>query len=417
VTGDVATTGTGAMTGHTAAVGADVLAGETSTEAVTAVSVTSERGIRIAAVAIAFVWHLAINLPAILVGWSSYRQPWLAGTGWLAFAAVGVVATAHLFRGTRSPVWPSVAVLLLVDAATFAGVPATRFFHAVNWAWGTVGWFAVLVLWGRPVTRLVGVLAAGSVIALVAVLAAGEGNAADLSRWVMYVYGTTVLQIALAVAAGALGTLAGSTAATAAARAAVEAEREAAGRALRERRERLSGISRTAGAVLAELADGRADPTDPAVQRRCALEAARLRRLIAESDDVPDPLLHELRACVDIAERRGLPVEFVAVGTPPELPVRIRRRLAEPLAAALASARDWARLTVVAQPDEVAVSLVTPSPGPPTTGAGEAGAGEAGAGEARADPPAEDIVDDDLVEQFHERDEELIWTQTRWRAR
>jgi hypothetical protein len=411
--GDTGTARTDAMTGHTITAGGDVPTGETSTEAVAAVSITSERGIRIAAVAIAFVWHLAINLPAIIVGWSSYRQPWLAGSGWLVFAVVGVVATAHLFRGTRSPVWPSVAVLLLVDAAIFAAVPGTRFFDGVNWAWGTLGWFALLVLWGRPVARLVGVLAAGSVIALVAVLAAGEGNAADLSRWVMYVYGTTVLQIALAVAAGALGRLAGSTAATATARAGVEAEREAAGRALRERRERLSGISRTAGGVLAELADGRADPTDPAVQRRCALEAARLRRLIAESDDVPDPLLHELRACVDIAERRGLPVEFVAVGTPPALSVRIRRQLAEPLAAALANARDWARLTVVAHPDEVAVSLVTPSAGTPATGTATAGA--AGTGAAGTYFPA-DIVDDDLVEQFHERDEDLIWTQTRWRA-
>ncbi|GAB3814330.1 hypothetical protein [Micromonospora zhanjiangensis] len=377
-----------------------------TTGAVTAVSVTSERGVRIAAVVIAFVWHLVINLPAIVVGWSGYRHPWVAGTGWLVVAVVGLVATAHLFRGTRLPVWPAVAVLLLVHAAVFAAVPPTRFFSGANWSWGTLGWFAVLVLWGRPVSRLIAVLAAGAAIALAAVLGAGPGGAADVSRWVMFVYGTTVLQVALAVAAGALGTLAGSTAATAAARAAVQAEREAADRALRERRERLSGISRTAGALLAELADGRADPADPAVQRRCALEASRLRRLIAESDDVPDPLLHELRACVDIAERRGVPVEFVAVGDPPELPVRIRRRLAEPLATALANARDWARLTVVAQPDEVAVSLVAPTVG------GANGRDPTPPGGGVGTPPP-----DDLIEQFHEQDEDMTWTQTRWRAR
>ena len=189
-----------------------------------------------------------------------------------------------------------------------------------------LGWFAVLVLWGRRVTPLVAVFAAEAAIALVAVFAHGAGNAAGLSRYAMYVYGTATLPIAFSVAAGVLRTLAARTAGTAAARAALEAERIAAQRAQVERQERLSLVSQTAGVILAELADGRADPTDPAVQRRCALEAARLRRLIAESDDVPDPLLHELRAAVDIAERNGLPVELVSVGTLPVLPVHVRRQ-------------------------------------------------------------------------------------------
>lgn len=366
-------------------------------EAATAVALTSDRGGRSAAVVIAFGWHTAINLPALLLNWSAYRQPWVAGAGWLAFAAVGVVASIRLFRRSRPPAWPLVAPLLLVDAAVSAMVPADLLFGPVNWGWGTIGWFALLVFWDRRLSGLIAVLAASAAVALATVLANGEGNAADLSRYTMYLYGTAILPIALHHGAGLLNTMARTRASAVAARTSVEAERVAAGHAHRERQQRLRLIGRTAGAVLAELANGRADPADPAVQRRCAREASRLRRLIAESDDVPDPLLHELRACVDVVERNGLPVEFVVIGTPPSLPVEIRRRLAEPHTATLATARQWARLTVLAGPEEVMVSVATPGL-----------AGEV----VHAVPDGTD----DAVQYTFERDEELTWTQTRWRA-
>ncbi|MDG4829030.1 hypothetical protein O7627_06880 [Solwaraspora sp. WMMD1047] len=371
---------------------------DTDREAVAAVATTSDRGTRVAIVLIAFGWHLVVNLPATVQHWSAYRAPWVPGTGWLLFAAVGLVAAGGLFRGSAVPAAPLIGVLLVVDAAVFAASPPELIFDSANWGWSTLGWFALLVFWDRPVGALVGVLAAGAVIGLAGLLADGRGGAADLSRYGMFVYATAVLPVALKLGAGLLDSLARGRAAAAAALAAVEADRLAAGHAHRERQARLELVGRTAGAVLAELADGRADPTDPLVQRRCALEASRLRRLIAESDDVPDPLLHELRACVDVAERNGLPVEFVAVGTPPPLPVEIRRRLAEPHTVPLAAATRWARLTVVAQPDEVVVSVTTPST--PVDGAGMA---------------AVDTTDG-VVEYVYERDEELVWTQTRWRA-
>ncbi|MCI4062297.1 hypothetical protein MRQ36_06870 [Micromonospora sp. R77] len=169
-------------------------------------------------------------------------------------------------------------------------------------------------------------------------------------------------------------------------------------RAGEDRRARLAVASGSAAEVLAALAAGEADPADPEVRRRCVLAAARLRRLIAESDDVPDPLLHELRAAADVAERKGVPVELVAVGVPPDLPVEVRRRLVDPLVAALADARDRARLTVVARPDEVVVGLVTPDhDGPEATG-----------------PPG-GTAQHGPVELLQERDGEIRWTQTRWR--
>lgn len=361
------------------------------------VAATSDRGGRTAAVVIAFGWHAAINLPALLLNWPAYRQPWVAGTGWLVFAGAGIVASAWLLRRIRPLAGPLVGVLLLVDAAVSATVPPDLLFGPANWGWGTIGWFALLVFWDRGVGGLVAVLATGSAIALATVLANGGGNAADLSRYTMYLYGTAVLPIALHYGAGLLSTMARNRAAAVAARTGIEAERLAAGHAHRERQQRLRLIGRTAGAVLAALADGQVDPADPAVQQRCAREASRLRRLIAESDDVPDPLLHELRACVDVAERNGLPIEFVVIGSPPPLPVEIRRRLAEPHTATLATARQWARLTVLAGPEEVVVSVTTPGGAGVSVAAATAGAGDA-------------------VEYAYERDEELVWTQTRWRA-
>jgi hypothetical protein len=365
----------------------------------TAVVVTADRGGRIAAVAIAFGWHFAVNVPGIASGWSEYRVPWAAAAGWVLFTIVGVLATARLFYGFAVPVIPLLAVLLIVDVLVIAVTPDGHVFDTPNWAWGTIGWFALLLLYDRGMAALVTVLAFNALFGLVGVVAAGTGEhgAADLSRFVMYVYGTGVLPIALMAAMGVLRDTAQNAAATETARAALESERLGAAHAQRERQDRLGIVSEAAGALLHDLATGRADPADLDVQRACALAAGRLRRLIAESDDVPDPLLHELRACVDVAERQGVPVDLIAVGELPELDVAIRRRLAEPLAATLATARHWARVTVVAQPDEVVVSLTTPATAGP-------------ASESYSWPM------DGVVDYWYERDEELVWTQTRWRA-
>jgi hypothetical protein len=364
-----------------------------------AVVATTDRGGRIAAVVIAFGWHFAVNVPGIAGGWTDYRVPWAAAAGWVLFVLVGVLATARLFYGFAVPVIPLLAVLLIVDALVIAVTPDDEFFNSLNWAWGTIGWFALLLVYDRGIGALIGVLVANATFGLVGVIAAspdGQG-AVDLSRFVMYIYGTGVLPIALHAAMSALRATASSAALSEAARAALESERLGAAHAQQERQERLGIVSEAAGALLHDLATGRADPADPDVQRSCALAAARLRRLIAESDDVPDPLLHELRACVDVAERQGVPVDLIAVGELPELDVAIRRRLAEPLAATLATARDWARVTVVAQPDEVVVSLTTPATAGP-------------AKEAHSWPM------NGVVDYWYERDEELLWAQTRWRA-
>ncbi|MFI5836417.1 hypothetical protein ACIA5A_22345 [Micromonospora sp. NPDC051300] len=361
-----------------------------------AVADASDRGARLVAVVIALAWHLVIGLPAVLAAGPGMAAPAVVAVGWLVTALVGVATGVRLLRGGLPPARRLAAALLVVDAAVFVAVGERFLFSTANWVWGGLAWFLLLVLWQRPVRWLLVVLAAHATIALVAVVLYGATSPADLSRYAMYVYGTSTLPVAVFAGAAALTALARDRAGTAAARSAMAAEQEAAERAQRARQARLALVSGTAEEVLVALADGDADPADPAVRRRAVLAAARLRRLIAESDDVPDPLLHELRAAADLAERNGLPIELVAVGTPPELPVDVRRGLTDPLTAALAGARGRARLTVVAGPDEVVVSLVTPDhdgaddPVPPPGGAGP-------------------------VQWRDERDGEIRWTQTRWR--
>ncbi|WFF04448.1 hypothetical protein [Micromonospora sp. WMMD964] len=362
-----------------------------------AVAHASDRGARIAAVAIALVWHVAIGLPAVLGARAEFAAPVVVLGAWALVAVVGAVAGVRLLRGSPLPPWPLAGLFLVVDAAVFAAAGEGQLFTAANWVWGTLGWFFVLAVWGQRVVGLIALLSTHAVIALVAVLGHGA-DPVDVARYVMYVYGTFSLPVAVFVGSTAIVALARERAAMSAAGHALAAERDAAERGRRDRRDRLALVSSAAGRVLGELASGQADPADPEVQRRSVLAAARLRRLIAESDDVPDPLLHELRAAADLAERNGLPIDLVTIGNPPPLPVEIRRRLADPLTATLADARGWARLTVVSGPNEVVVSLVTPDrEGPEATG-----------------PPLA-RHDDGQVEHLYERDGDIRWAQTRWR--
>jgi hypothetical protein len=153
--------------------------------------------------------------------------------------------------------------------------------------------------------------------------------------------------------------------ATAQARSAAEEERLRTASAVadalhRDRRQRYAELG--AVPLLAGLAAGVLDPADERVRASCAAEAARMRRLLAERDDVPDPLLHELRACADTAERKGVTVYLGTCGSYPAPPLAARRALTEPAVAVLATAASHARVTVIGSATAVTVSVVADSP-------------------------------------------------------
>ena len=318
------------------------------------------RGIAIAAVTILALWHTLSDLPATLAGWSGYRYPLAVAVSWLAFTGLAVGYCTVLLRGRppRSWRWPAALALLLISLAVHLGNTREQFFERTNWGWGAIGWLALVVFWRRPVRALVPVLAANAVLTLAVMVWDGQADASGVSRYLMGVTVVYVLQFGSAAGVQALRGAAGSIARASAAR-----ERELATRAASEqihlvRRQRYETLRQETATLLADLAYGAADPGAVPVQRRCASEAARLRRLMVETDDVPDPLLHELRACADIAERKGVLVDLVAAGTVPDLPVPVRRALTEPPIAVLATARSQARITVAATSTGVAVSVL-----------------------------------------------------------
>jgi hypothetical protein len=162
----------------------------------------------------------------------------------------------------------------------------------------------------------------------------------------------------------------------------------------------------TAEPLLSGLAAGTADPADLAVQRACAVEAARLRRLFAEGDDTPDPLVHELHACADVAQRRGVAVDIETAaqlpgtqfpgtqfpGTrPPAVPPEGRRAITDLAIAVLVNAISRVRVTVTGTADGVIVSLVSDSPADPDLPSSPAGL----------------VVDS-------QRDEQSLWVEARW---
>jgi hypothetical protein len=154
--------------------------------------------------------------------------------------------------------------------------------------------------------------------------------------------------------------------------------------------------------LLVGLARGELDPADRRTQRRCAIEGSRLRRLFAETDDVPDPLLHELRACADIAYSRGVLVDMQVVGELPELSLPVRRALTEAPLHVLAGAQRQARVTVLGRSDEVAVSVLA-----------DASLGEPAELHTPLDRAPTVTVQESVVAQ---EGEDRRWIQARWRG-
>jgi hypothetical protein len=141
----------------------------------------------------------------------------------------------------------------------------------------------------------------------------------------------------------------------------VETGRAAAEAVYTTKIERSQAVHQDTIVLLAELTAG-ADPTDPAIRHRSSIAAARMRRLLAETADSQEPLLNELRACADIADRNGIVVELESHGQVPDLTAEVRRDLAEAPIAALTGAITHARVTVTGLQDEVIVSVLSDAP-------------------------------------------------------
>ncbi|MEV4134248.1 hypothetical protein AB0J72_19010 [Dactylosporangium sp. NPDC049742] len=321
------------------------------------------RGATVAAVVIALCWHAGFDLPSTAGGWGQYRWPWAVAAAWAVYVVVGAVGGYMLLRRIRSAAtaWVLAATALAVSVTVVAACRPEAVDTPANWATGSVGWLAVIVLWFRPARELVAFLLVNALVMLSALVVEQALTPVAFARFSMAVLGSVTLQLGYSISTHSFDIAAGWAVASSAQTAQAMARRAAIEAVALARAERQEALRLVSAQLLADLAAG-ADPADPALRHRCAVGAARLRRLLAETDDVPDPFLHELRACADVAERRGVLVAMVAVGALPDLPLPVRRVLMDSPIEVLSAAATNARVTVVGGDDAVVVSVIADAP-------------------------------------------------------
>ncbi|MFI1917913.1 sensor histidine kinase [Nocardia sp. NPDC020380] len=114
--------------------------------------------------------------------------------------------------------------------------------------------------------------------------------------------------------------------------------------------------------LLRGLADRTLSPEDPAVRTAARTEYARLRRLLTQADGVGHPLLADLRAGIDEAERRGVAVTVEAAPTERELPDEVRGHLVAATRMMLDASLSRARVVVTADAAGCTVSALGDCP-------------------------------------------------------
>jgi hypothetical protein len=214
-----------------------------------------------------------------------------------------------------------------------------------NWAFGTVGWTTLLVLVREP-RRTVAVIALGPVATLAALV---WHRAFDqLPSFIIAGYAICALQIAVAVGARLVQLNAEIAIEQARIAEQREIERLYAEDALDDHLRRYLAVRPTTELLLVGLAEGALLPDRPEVREMCAMEAATLRRLCHEGNDVLHPLLWELHDCADRAREQGVRVELRIAGEVGEIPDDVKDALVALPRLASTRARALMRLTVLA---------------------------------------------------------------------
>jgi hypothetical protein len=353
-----------------------------------------QRAFTVAVVVLVAGWHLAGAGGQLLEYRPAYGSFAFQVAMWLVMALAITAGSVLVLRGVPGwrGAWVVAVITLAASTAAAAASPAGRML-AVNWAWGSAGWTGVLVLFRRRFAELAWFLAAEA-LAILGVQIWDGLTRTDLAGFLALLAWSTGAQVAVAFAVRALDHAAGQ-AATAAASEDAARERVATAEIIRvARHARWLALQETAVPLVAELAAGTADPGDAQVRVRCAVQAARLRRLLAEGDEVPGSLVHELHASADVAERRGVAVEIETAGTLPPMPGPARRVITDAAIAILTAARTQTRITLAAVAAGIAVSFVA------DTGA-----------VVRLPAAAEGVVFE------HQQDGGMLWAEARWTSR
>jgi hypothetical protein len=230
----------------------------------------------------------------------------------------------------------------------------------INWAWNTAGLIGVLLFMHRPMRELVVFLAANASVVLAALVVTGDLSRHITAGFVVLLYASASIQLTMVSGAHIFRASGGVAAAAAADRWKMATREMIIAEVSASRLDRYQEASRLVVPILRGLADGNAAPSDPSLWHRCATAEAMLRQLLAEYEDIPDPLLRLLQPGIDEALRRGVVVDMARVGEPPPMDQETASALADVPLAVLAKTQAYARVTIVSTAvDQVSVSVLT----------------------------------------------------------
>jgi hypothetical protein len=349
--------------------------------------------VRVATLLVSAVIALGLGGANMLRHLAEYEFPLVQAGSYAVLGAVLAVEAVLLVR--RRP-WGrlrrlAIVVMLAASALSAVTLPEGQTATTVDWAFGATNFVGLAVLHDRPLRTVGAFLAAHELIALLNLFLLHDVSRGALLR--LATGSVNVIGVPLCVAVGAAAVCRIHAEAEASRREIerVRTEEAVATELHRRRLQRFSELSGTTVPLLEGFADGSLSPENDEVQRRCAIEAARMRRLFAEVDEAANPLVHELRHCTDVADRKGVVVELDVLGKWPTPPREVRRELTEAALTALATAASRARVTVVGDADLVAVGVV------------------ADCGTVTIPPP---VIPGVQVEKFS--NEEMVWIEVRW---
>ncbi|MGH3886573.1 MAG: hypothetical protein ACRDSZ_08370 [Pseudonocardiaceae bacterium] len=318
------------------------------------------RGLRIAQSVIVLVILVALVLPNLLATLDRYPSP-LAGFAWFTMLFAVAVANAVLVVRRRSwgaVRWAAAVIVLAVSWAATVALPAVDLVAPAHVTLGLIGWFGVLLFSDSGFSKVLGFVGVHVGLSALQIGLAGRADRDTYVELAIVAVITGGFQLAVGAAGSALRAV-GQVATAVAVRHAATCTAEAVARQVHADRElRYTQLRRTALPLLRGIGDGSLPASDPEIQRRAALEAARMRRMFAEDGDVADPLATGLAALIDVVERRGVVVRYSVRGARTIPPPAVRQALLDEVGAALLGAGGAARVTLGGVDGEVVVSVV-----------------------------------------------------------
>lgn len=260
-----------------------------------------------------------------------------------------------------------------------------------DWAFGTVGWVALILLLDKPLKYLIWFLATHEAITVVNLLL-DHGGRDELLNLVSGSLGTIGFPLATGIAAGALHHVSRIAADSIDEEADATDSRVIAAQSAARRRQAFTDLDQTLIPLLEDIANGRADIGEEDVQRRSKLEASRSRRFLVSNED--SMLMGELRQRARAAELVGVFVEIDDLGQWKDPPQEICTVLGDVVSVVLAGARRFASIVVLEEKGALTITVT--------------------ADRGSADT-LDDIVSSELrIESGFDEEGGTLWVEVRW---